>query len=52
MADTNDKPNDSSAGVSLTSTQSRSEALYEITQGYLSSVNLQNPPSPAVIQND
>lgn len=52
MADTNDKPNDSSAGVSLTSTQSRSEALYEITQGYLSSVNLQNPPSPSVIQND
>ena len=52
MADTNDKPNDSSAGVSLTSTQSRSEALYEITQSYLSSVNLQNPPSPAVIQND
>ena len=52
MADTNDKPNDTGVGISLTSTQSRSEALYEITQGYLSSVNLQNPPSPAVIQND
>ena len=36
----------------VTSTQSRSEALYEVTWHYLQSISLQNPPSPAVIQND
>lgn len=41
-----------STGITVTSTESRSEALYEITQVYLNSVDLNNPPSPATIQND
>jgi poxvirus D5 protein-like len=54
MAEIRDKSNDASTSVSIsiTSTESRSEALYEITKGYLNSVDLTNPPTPAMIQND
>lgn len=54
MAEMKDKSNDASASVSIsiTSTESRSEALYEITESYLNSVNLNNPPTPAIIQNE
>ena len=38
--------------ISITSTESRSEALYEITESYLNSIDLMNPPTPAIIQNE